>query len=110
MFKFLDLRKAFDKINHDILISKLIKRKFPSFFIKILYFMLKNQFVNVSFNGVSSLSWKAGNGLRQGGILSPVLFNIYIDEILETISSLNVGCKIVTNRNNIQAYADDWFC
>ena len=104
---FLDLSKAFDKINHDVLISKLIQKGYPAFFIKILYFMFKNQFVNVSYNDISSSWWKVGNGVRQGGILSPILFNIYIDEILETISSMNVGCKLMLIRNNVQGYADD---
>ena len=46
-------------------------------------------------------------GVRQGGITSAFLFNIYINDLLDEISNLKVGCKIGINRINIIAYADD---
>lgn len=61
--------------------------------------MFKNQYVTNSFNNVVSTPWKVGNGLRQCGI--------YIDEILEKISKMKVGCKIMICRTNIQGYVDD---
>ena len=48
-----------------------------------------------------------GNGTRQGGILSPKLFNIYIRETLSMLTSSNVGCKIFKQWLNALAYADD---
>ena len=47
------------------------------------------------------------NGVRQGGVLSGLLFNVYIDCILERISSMKFGCKLGIVNSNIIAYADD---
>ena len=47
------------------------------------------------------------NGVRQGGILSPMLFNLYVDGLSRSLNSLNIGCKIGPRLVNHLAYADD---
>ena len=54
-----------------------------------------------------SEEWKINNGVRQGGVLSGLLFNVYINSLIEKISSLKQGCKIGIHSSNIIAYADD---
>ena len=71
----IDLIKAFDQINFDVMISKLKKAQVPLLIIKLLSFMFNNCFLNVYFNGAIGDEWKIGNGARQGDILSPILFN-----------------------------------
>ncbi len=104
---FLDLSKAFDKINHNILMSKLIDSNVSPVVVNTLLYMYGNQFVNVSFNGEVSRPWLIRNGVRQGGIISPFLFNLYINGVLDQINNCNVGCKLGIIRHNCQAYADD---
>ena len=104
---FVDLKKAFDKVNHKILIAKLIDKNVSPVLIKLLLDMYNKQFVNVIFNNIKGSSWKIGNGVRQGGILSPLLFNFYINDVLETISELGIGCQLHVYRCNILGYADD---
>ena len=47
------------------------------------------------------------NGVRQGGILSPLLFNVYINELSESLSKLPVGCFCGNTVVNHLMYADD---
>ena len=46
-------------------------------------------------------------GVRQGGVLSPFLFAVFIDGIVDKVQSLNVGCYISTMCCCIFLYADD---
>jgi len=48
-----------------------------------------------------------GNGTRQGGVVSPLLFSIYIRDLLGAVTSSGVGCFIGDQCVNILAYADD---
>ncbi|CAF3669002.1 unnamed protein product [Rotaria socialis] len=103
----LDLTKAFDKVNPNILTMKLAEKNVAPYAIKIIKYMNENQFVNISFNEFKGPEWKIGNGVRQGGILSPLLFNIYMDSALSKISNMHVGCSIDAFKVNIIGYADD---
>ena len=66
-----------------------------------------NQFVQVKYKSSLSKGWKLRNGVRQGGILSGHLFNIYINSLLEKIANMKIGCKLGIVKSNIIAYADD---
>ena len=104
---FMDISKAFDKVNYSILFSKLLKLNIPLVYIKILFSIYSNQIVQIKYNGAYSSRWKLLNGVRQGGILSPFLFSIYINELVNEISKYKVGCKYGILYNNIIIYADD---
>ena len=102
-----DLSKAFDCVNKNILFDKLRKTKLNPKIIDLLKFMYENTSVNILFNGTRGNSWDIGNGVRQGGILSPLLYGFYTNDILESISNMNVGCSLNGYKTNIIAYADD---
>ena len=44
---------------------------------------------------------------RQGGVLSPILFGIYIDVLVQLVKKANIGCKIGACCAGIFLYADD---
>jgi hypothetical protein len=105
---FVDYSKAFDKLNINVLVSKLIDTDLPPLIVCIMKQMYENTTIGVRFGSCSSYSnWKVGNGTRQGGIWSGLIFSFYINAIIESIASCSVGCKIGFYSVNVLAYADD---
>ena len=54
-----------------------------------------------------STKFKVTNGVRQGVILSPYLFNVYVDELSEQLKMCNVGCSMNGHLINHTMYTDD---
>ena len=73
----------------------------------LLAFSYSNQTCYVRWKNVVSSGFHMGNGTRQGGVLSPLLFSIYIRDLLGAVTSSGVGCFIGDQCVNILAYADD---
>ena len=67
---------------------------------------LTSNLVQVAWNGVLS-DLLATSDVKQGGVLSPVIFPIYIDCLLPRLSSANVDCYGGTFCTGTLAYADD---
>jgi len=63
--------------------------------------------IQVSWAGLLSSPFNAVNGIKQGGVLSPVLFCIYIDGLLTKLSESGVGCYMGDNFLGALGYADD---
>ena len=68
---------------------------------------LRNQTARVVWGGEVGEYHSVDEGVRQGGILSPFLFKLYIDTLISEISKMEVGCKFGVVRMNILSYADD---
>ena len=75
---FLDASKAFDRINHTKLFDKLRKRGICGYLLRILVYWYETQTMCVRWGNHISNDFQVSNGVRQGGILSPRLFAIYI--------------------------------
>ena len=103
----LDLAKAFDKMNKYALFIKLIKRKCPIAFVNILDKWYDKMFTCVRWGSALSSYVKLNAGVRQGGILSPILFAIFVDDILLLLSKSGLGCHINRVCFNSFLYADD---
>ena len=56
---------------------------------------------------VTSDQFPIKNGVRQGAILSPILFNFYINSVLKQIRSSGAGCRLGFQSCNVLGYADD---
>ena len=91
-----DLSKAFDSLNHDLLIAKLDAYGFSENSIRFIYDYLSHRKQRTKINNNFS-SW--GNitaGVPQGSILGPLLFNIFINDIF-----------LFIKESTIANYADD---
>ena len=75
----LDASKAFDRVNHLSLFNKLKLRNMCPTILKFLMCTYQRQSVMVNWNGECSSTFSVGNGVKQGGVLSPVLFAVYLD-------------------------------
>jgi hypothetical protein len=62
---------------------------------------------SVKCNGTISNTFKITRGSRQGSILSPLFFNIFIDDLLVKLENTECGVKIGNDTINNFAYADD---
>ena len=104
---FIDLSKAFDKVNHFLLGHKMLDKNIPIDIVYILMHYLRNQYAKAVWKGASSGLFIVESGVRQGGVLSPFLFKFFMDDIIRDISNLKVGCMLGITRINVLAYADD---
>ena len=73
---------------------ELLKRKIPTIHLRLLLNMYTNSTACINWNGAFSQSLGIRNGVKQGGILSPVLFCIYIDGLLVRLKQSKIGCWI----------------
>ena len=96
MAGFLDLAKAFDRVNHDILLTKL--RQYGIVGSTYLWFKsyLFNRQQRVSFQGHLSEWGVVSVGVPQGSILGPLLFSIYVNDL-----------PTVVRHSQLNMFADD---
>ena len=104
---FLDASKAFDKISHWTLFKKLIDRHVPLYLVVILCYWYQHQEMTVRWGHCISKSFNVTNGVRQGGVLSPQLFNVYIDGLSDILNKSTIGGSLGGKRINHLLYADD---
>ena len=79
----------------------------PYIIVRILQIWYSTQTFSVQWGCVSSIPFKVSNGVRQGGILSPVLFNIYVNCLSVKLASVSTGCYVNDVCYNHLIYADD---
>ena len=91
---FLDASKTFDKINYWLLFQKLFDKSFPTFIIKISVFWYTHQKMHVRWGTTTTTPFLVTNNVKQGGILSPMLFNVYIDHLNIKLNQSCIGRDI----------------
>jgi len=103
----LDASKAFDRVQHDKLFELLKQRGIPAIALRMIMDMYGRQSSRVVWNGQNSEYFSSQNGVRQGGVASPLLFTVYIDELLKRLEKHGVGCCVGHEWYGGFGYADD---
>lgn len=93
---FIDIRKAFDCVHHELLIKKLEEIGFTDNARLLMKSYLSNRTQSVKINSVLSLPRTIKHGVPQGSILGPLLFTLYINDIFK-----------LPLKGKLQLYADD---
>jgi len=103
----LDASKAFDRVNHYKLYTTLIRAGLPLYCVKTIICWYSRLSIIVRWNGCDSSNLSVLSGVRQGGIMSPSLFNLYVNCMIVKLRSANAGCRMSNIWLGCIMYADD---
>jgi Reverse transcriptase (RNA-dependent DNA polymerase) len=87
---FIDLQAAYDSVPIDRLLIKLGNKDVPKYLIRLVESLLSNCSSRIAVNGNLTDPVKLEKGLFQGSLLSPILFDIYIDDLAELLNGPNI--------------------
>ena len=103
----LDASKAFDRVHFGKLFDILLNRELPGVVLRLLLDCYTRQVIKTRWGSAMSDQFTALNGVRQGGVLSPILFSVYFDELMTRLKQQPAGCKIGSYFMGAICYADD---
>ena len=105
---YIDFKKAFDWVNRDLLLYKLSTlfdihgRLFNN--LANIYSMSNSQ---LRLNGLLTETFDVTSGVRQGDVMSPILFSMFLNDLATGIKELNCGIELNDLMLSILLYADD---
>ena len=88
------MSKAFDKVCHAYLFDILLKRGVPIYVINLLQKWYSRQKMAVRWGDALSGEFTVSCGVKQGSLLSPHLFNLYLDELSCKLNKCKIGCAV----------------
>lgn len=104
---YLDASKAFDRLVHSGLFMKLLDKGFPKIFIDVIITWYDGLYCRVLWDGTFSQWFHVTAGVRQGGVLSPDFYGLYVDDLFLILESSGIGCYYVDKFAAALMYADD---
>eukprot|EP00732_Lithocolla_globosa_P002453 Lithocolla_globosa_v1_NODE_1612_length_2444_cov_4.514417.p1 type:complete len:535 gc:universal NODE_1612_length_2444_cov_4.514417:2019-415(-) len=105
---FVDFQKAFDSVNHDGLWFKLLSMNVGGLMFKSIQSLYTGAVSAIRLNGMLTEWFPIENGVKQGCLLSPLLFSLYINDLISLLNDSKRGIHIDnTERICCLFYADD---
>lgn len=103
----MDCTKAFDTVMHSVLFKKLLEAKVPPIVVRLLIISYLNQTADVRWGDKYSKEFSLKNGVKQGGVISPILFCFYMNDLFRKLKQSKSGCYIGQYFAGVYGYADD---
>ena len=104
---FLDLKKAFDTVNHEILLQKLYHYGIRGSLFKWFESYLFNRTQYTCINGTSSTMLQVRCGVPQGSVLGPLLFLVYINDVANISTDFKI--RLFADDSNLFIYHKNVF-
>jgi hypothetical protein len=104
---FIDLRKAYDRVMRSGLWLKLWSYGIRGRMFRVLHGMYQNVWSAVLVDGGLSQWFSLNIGLRQGCVLSPLLFDLFINGVAEELKQQGLGVSVMDSKLSILMFADD---
>ena len=112
---FLDLKKAFDLVDNDILLKKLVIYLKNSncllFFLLCFSFFFKSYLHNrmqcVLLHGSCSSKESVKYGVPQGSVLGPILFSLFINDLPLHVKDISVDCDMLADDTTLHTSGKD---
>ena len=87
--------------------SCLTERQMCPLIIRLLFNIYTSSEYFVKWNNFQSESFPITNGVKQGGVISPILFTLYTNSLIEKVRESKLGCHVGNKCAAIFVYADD---
>ena len=104
---FIDLKKAFDLVDHDILLEKLAIYLKNSSFLSFFKSYLHNRTQCVLLHGSYSSKESVKYGVPQGSILGPILFSLFINDLQLHVKDISVDCDMLADDKTLHTSGKD---
>jgi Reverse transcriptase (RNA-dependent DNA polymerase) len=111
---FLDVKKAYDTVPHDALMYKLHRKGVQGKSVRVIQAMYAGASSRIAYGGSVSSPYPIERGVAQGCPMSPLLYAVFIDDLLHDLHSLSAddGVQLQTPTGKpyshvAQSYADD---
>ncbi len=104
---FVDFKKVFDCVNRDLLLFKLLSSGINGKFYNAIKALYRDPIACVQINNLRTDWFPTPFGVKQGDLLSPSLFTLYINDLAQEIKQVNLGVRIEDMNLSILLYADD---